>query len=78
MNKTVQKYITELLSLMAVRIPMHPARHNLTLNDKGVLTLSFISDEFWHSWVFTEDEELDPNQLVEKIIQELNQAGVEI
>lgn len=78
MNKTAQKYITELLSLMAVRIPMHPARHNLTLNDKGILTLSFIVGEFWHDWAFTEEEEMNPEQLVEEIIYQLKQAGVEV
>jgi len=78
MNKVVQKYITDVLSLMAIKIPMHPARHNLTLNDKGILTLNFIIGEMWHSWVFTEDEELDPVILVEEIVYELKQSGVEI
>ncbi|MGA9651886.1 hypothetical protein [Pedobacter sp.] len=76
MKKEVQEYITELLLIFKERIPMSPARANLTLSDNGDLRLSVIIDNMWYDWTFDEDFEKSPVDLAEYIISEYKVAGI--
>lgn len=76
MNDQIKAYITKFLNLMQERIPMSPARHNLTIGDDGVLQANFIIGEYWHYWKFDEELELTPIELVDYIIDELKEHKV--
>jgi hypothetical protein len=56
-DKTSDKVAAFLTALHAA-FPAHPARHNLTINDQGRLTLAVWKDGSWYTF-HAENEDMD-------------------